>query len=187
MNCCDVPLILASDPRDTACERLAAAISCCRQCENDSVQPALSPGAITGQETLARFVPLIHFDSATGTVKPSLFEHARRMGMSVTRVEHTGPDGLARQQETRNYLGYVAASCADIRGVLWEGSRAYCIYDTALQDNTAHADVCQTVFWQKSWQGADCVRLSKSQQSAVRHSLQRVFGRIPMKAGSPSS
>lgn len=186
VNCLDVPSILASEPRDTACERLAGVVACC-QCENESVQPDFSPGVVADYETLARFVAPIDFDTASGTVKPSLFGHARRMGMSVTRIEHAGLDGLARQQGAKGYLGYVVASCADIREVLTERRRGYCVYDTALQDNPAHADICQAVFEATAELSTAYRKLSKSEQSAIRYKLQLVFGRVPLTAGSHPS
>lgn len=145
MNCQEVPSILATEPSKSACERLAAAKPACI-CESCSVEPTLSPGTVDAGETLARFVLALDFDDECKVVKPSLFSHAGTNGMSVTRVEHAGAAGLERQQRSKNYLGYVDASCRAVRSILNEVEQAFGVYDTALIDNHAHADVCQSVF-----------------------------------------
>ena len=145
MNCSNVPSILKSEPSRTACERLAAAKPDC-ECERCSVRPKNSPGPVSAAETLARFVPPHDFDAESNCVKPSLFSHAGTNGMSVTRVEHAGEAAMRHQQQSKNYLGYVDVKCAAIQEILHDDKRSFCIYDTALPDNAAHADVCQTVF-----------------------------------------
>jgi hypothetical protein len=90
--------------------------------------------------------------------------------MSVTRAEHAGADALANQQHSRGYKGYVIASCESVRKLAWEGERLFAIYDTALPDNHAHADVCQAVF------------RPRSKASEMRRHLQLVFTKIPKSA-----
>lgn len=167
--CLDVPAILMSVPSRNACERLAEEKPDCR-CEIDSVQPDLSPGIVQPSEELARFVSPQHFDAETGSVKSSLFSHAGTSGMSVTRIAHAGREGLASQQERKDYIGYVSASCGSIRELRFEIRRMFCVYDTAKADNRAHADVCQAVF------------RPRSQQSDMRRTLQRQFTRSPASA-----
>ena len=130
----------------------------------------MSPGPVSSFETLARFVADHDYDNETGTVKPSLFSHAGTNGMSVTRIERAGQNGLAHQQKDKGYLGYVTASCAAIRGLLLGSDRAFAVYDTALDENRAHADVCQAVF------------RPKSQASEMRRKLQLEFDRTPREA-----
>jgi hypothetical protein len=120
---------------------------------------------VGADETLARFVLTHDYDPEGNIVKPSLFAHAGTNGMSVTRVEQAGWEGMARQQLSRSYLGYVVASCAAVRNILHEDKRAFCVYDTALADNHAHADVCQTIF------------RPNSVKTALRRRLMLVFTR----------
>ena len=103
-------------------------------------------------------------------VKPSLFSHAGTNGMSVTRAERAGKEGLIKQQQTRNYVGYVDTTCRAVRGITSDGVRAFCVYDTAQADNRAHADVCQAIL------------RSKSVASQLRRELMLKFGRTPRSA-----
>lgn len=116
-----------------------------------------------GHERLARFVPARDYDPEEGTIKPTLFAHAGRTGMSVTRVDHSSPKSLADQQSSKAYIGYVVARCEDVRGISHEGEQVFAVYDTAIPENTAHADVCQSVF------GSD------SMASKLRRQLQKAF------------
>lgn len=136
-----------------------------------SVQPTLSPGIVTPEETLARFVTDHHFDHDAGIPKPSLFSHAGSIGMSITRIERAGAEKLADQQNRAKYLGYVTVSCKAVRALLWESERMFAVYDTALPDNTAHADVCQAAF------------RSKSRNSEMRRNLQTIFTRSLTQTG----
>jgi hypothetical protein len=164
VKCTDIPMELASEPRTKACERVAAAQPGCR-CEIESVQPDLSPGPVGLGETLARFVADHDFDRETMEVKSSLFSHVAVAGMSTTRIERAGNEALAQQQRSKSYLGYVLGSCKAIRSLDWEGERLFAIYDTAISENRAHADVCQAVF------------RPRSRASEMRRKLQLVFTR----------
>lgn len=169
LSCVAIPSTLSSEPRKTACERVASAFPACK-CESESVVPCLSPGTIKSTEELVRFVSDHDFDHETQEVKSSLFSHAGMNGMSVTRMESAGAEGLANQQRSGGYRGYVTASCEAIRKLAWEGERMFAIYDTALPDNHAHADVCQAVF------------KPRSKASAMRRQLQLLFTRSPVSA-----
>jgi hypothetical protein len=169
VDCHEVPSILSSEPQSSACERLAAAKPGC-VCESYSVEPTLSPGVVDSQETLARFVLPQDLDGTGNVVKPSLFSHAGTNGMSVTRAERAGKEGLIKQQQTRNYVGYVDTSCRAIRGIMSDDVRAFCVYDAAQTDNPAHADVCQAIF------------RSRSVASQLRRELMLTFGRTPKSA-----
>ncbi len=83
--------------------------------------------------------------------------------MSVTRVDLAGEAGLAEQQTSGGYLGYLLAVCRDIRGLRWEDQQLFAVYDTALTTNMSHADVCQAVF------------RPRSKQSEMRRRLQELF------------
>ena len=45
------------------------------------------------------------------------------------------------------YLGFIAASGRDIRALVsGDGTRLFCLYDTATAENEAHADICQNLY-----------------------------------------
>jgi hypothetical protein len=136
-------------------------------CEACSVEPAFSPGPVEAIEILVRFVPALDFDADTRTVKPSLFAHSGTIGMSVTRMNHLDSSELGLQEAARGYVGYVTAPAYDVRNLRSDGERLFAIYDTALPENKAHADICQAVFSQP-----------RSKLSEMRRQLQLVFDRV---------
>ncbi len=45
------------------------------------------------------------------------------------------------------YLGFIAARGRDIRALVsGDGTRLFCLYDTATTENEAHADICQNLY-----------------------------------------
>jgi hypothetical protein len=134
------------------------------------VKPGHSPGVVEPAEILARFVPPLDLDVETNTVKPSLFAHSGTIGMSVTRMKHAGPQELKAQQESRSYVGFVTAPSSAVRDLRMDGAQLFAIYDTALPDNKAHADVCQAIFQ------------PRSRVSEMRRQLQLAFERVPSSA-----
>jgi hypothetical protein len=144
VNCTEIPRILEELPSGTACKRVAERFPDCR-CECESVCPDLSPGIVENGETLARFVPLKDLDLETSTVKASLFDKATRNGMSVTRVEMASRETPVQRQKDKRFCGFVTATCGDIRAKMEDGKRLFSVYDTALETNTCHADVCAAV------------------------------------------
>jgi hypothetical protein len=129
--------------------------------ESESASPD-SPGIVEDAEILARQVlDPAFYDQATGEPKPTLFEHASSVGASVNRLLHTTSDqvhehGKARALERsdpgkpKTYVGYVTVNAGEVRRVVTGGNaigrrRGFGIYDTALPNDTSHADVCQLV------------------------------------------
>lgn len=124
-------------------------------CECESVS-RFSPGVVAGGEFLHRFVfsPLHMHD---GEVLPALFSDAKDKGLSCERgdalqiapqTHERGRQQAQRFNETkpedrpeRAYVGSVTASCSLIRALLMNEQRLLAIYDTALEENVAHADV----------------------------------------------
>lgn len=43
------------------------------------------------------------------------------------------------------YLKFTATCSGDVRELLRDGQRLFCIYDSATVENKAHADICQNV------------------------------------------
>jgi hypothetical protein len=162
LRCEEIPSILNVDSR-RGCEQVADKFPDCT-CEEHSVQPTLSPGPVIGTETLVRFVPAHDYDNEKKLIKPSLFSHAGTNGMSVTRIEKTDRPSLVQQESKGNYIGYVTAVCGAVRVLRWEACQVFAVYDTALPENRAHADVCQAIF------------RPRSKGSEMRRMLQRTFG-----------
>ncbi|QGZ62118.1 hypothetical protein [Paraburkholderia acidisoli] len=119
----------------------------------------LSPGVVAGGEDLLRqvFNPL-HIELDTGDLKPSAFDDASSMGLSVDREAHraakaTVTEGLARAEAAnaregstpRKLHGVARLRACDVRELKTEGARCFGVYDTAIESNIAHADVCQLI------------------------------------------
>jgi hypothetical protein len=165
VSCTDIPVLLAQEPREKGCARVAEAKPCgC--CELETVAPELSPGPVLADELLARFVSPFHYDAESQTVKSNLFSHAATIGMSVTRIGRASREVDAVSHVGSRYIGYVAAICSDIRSILSNGKRGFAVYDTAQNDNRAHADVCQMVLRPRSY------------ETELRRELQKIFGRF---------
>lgn len=111
-----------------------------------------SPGPVTDYETLVRFVssPLF-YDKKKGRLKPNLFSHVATKGCSIVRELHATDSNVSefvrnlaiRDQE---WIGVVTATCKGIRAIRIADTerRPLCIYDMALPNNPAHAEICQT-------------------------------------------
>ena len=116
-----------------------------------------SPGVVTSDEALCRltFNP-VHIDIDTKSLKPTAFDDASNKGLSVDRQTYrTIEESLAvgrlraeahnqsRQGSSSRYLwGYISIVSNLIRTIEYEGEKALGIYDTAMLDNPAHADIC---------------------------------------------
>lgn len=163
---------------DARCERLARlALDCI--CEAESVSP-YSPGPVSQAETLARLIySPHHIDRETGEVTEAAFSDVKDKGLSVQREAHAVPaeiwaigerklaDDVAKGKVDRKFLGIVVAQVQAIRMVTYDGgARALCVYDSALPDQQAHADVCQTV-------------APPSAMKRARKKLRDLFGRRP--------
>jgi hypothetical protein len=167
VNCTDIPRILDERPHRRACERLAQLLPDCH-CEQESVCPDLSPGIVRDDEIVARLVPKKYFDTATNTIKPSLFEKAAENGMSVTRLGSAGAH-IAERQAPGEIIGLVTALCKDVRAALHDGKRAFAIYDTAVPSNVYHAEICQTM----CYPGSLAIKLRRQLQETFSSKLLR--------------
>jgi len=148
MKCAEIPAFLREDGSGkTRCKRLAEQLCGC-DCEAESVEPNLSPGVIRNYEVLLRYVPLGHIDTDTRTIKPSLFSHAGQWGMSVDRNNYRTAE--SETQVKTEYVGVVQATADAVRAISDDLQRCFAVYDTALANNRAHADVCQIKFFTRS-------------------------------------
>lgn len=169
MNCRDIPAFLKHDGEpNTRCERLSTALGGA-QCEQESVRPGISPGIIGPEEPLVRYLSIYYIeDTPDGgrVVKPNAFSHAGTRGMSVDRSWHRSE---RRKAEVAHiYIGYVVATCTNIRSIQADRLRCFLVYDTALATNPAHADICQ------------CLFAPKSQQAKYRRRLRDAFDKVPI-------
>jgi hypothetical protein len=120
-------------------------------CEKECVS-SHSPGPVQHDETIVRMVCApIHVQTKKPELKPSFFNHAFTRGMSAQRLEKASDEEIATwvnrfvsADAERAWLGYVVAPTRGIREVRSPDSdeQGFCVYDTALEDNRAHVDVC---------------------------------------------
>lgn len=133
--------------------------------EDESVHPDRSPGPLRTDERVCR--PLTsptHFDQVGGTVKPTAFDDAANKGLSVDRLAFADlaailgkADERAKaynadgdKPEVREVIGHCEFAVSDLRAVLVQADgsgvpprRGLGVYDTALDGEREHADVCQ--------------------------------------------
>lgn len=128
---------------------------------------AHSPGVVANDEQLCRQVlDPTHFDSVSGTIKPTFFDDASDKGASCHRLGFASPDSVramtvARAEAMnvnppatgpRTAIGYTTFGAEEVRSIrtapltpAQEGRRGAAVYDTALPEDVSHADVCQLV------------------------------------------
>lgn len=122
-----------------------------------------SPGVVQNDEKLVRRVEdPTHFDAITGKIKPTFFDDASNKGASCFRLKHTTLVQIADNARkyvdeinknppstgVRTAIGYATFSADEVRKVLAPTEpprRGAAVYDTGLQNEPAHADVCQLV------------------------------------------
>lgn len=147
--------------------------------ENKSVTK-LSPGLVDDDETLARHIySPIHIDRETGAATPAAFSDATD-GMSVDRMSHTtvqeivdrGEEKAANDRENgkeREFQGFIEVACREVRGVVNENGRAFCVYDSAKTYNIAHADIHQ-------------VESPRAMSRGARRALMKAFSKTPRRS-----
>jgi hypothetical protein len=115
-----------------------------------------SPGPVDGGERVVRVVySPIHVDAQTGQLKPSVVDEASSRGCSVQREAHCpipavwdmgeriAAEKTAQEPaKPRAVQAVTVLAVAAVRALQAGGKRAVAVYDTALPDNIAHADVC---------------------------------------------
>lgn len=116
-----------------------------------------SPGPVASEEAVLRkcFNP-IHFEVETGELRPSAFADIKARGGSVDRPSHTTREAVIEEgrasakaknaestdKELRSLRALVRLPVAELRAMTSQNKRLYAVYDTALQLNKAHADIC---------------------------------------------
>jgi len=113
-----------------------------------------SPGIVKNTEIIARkiFSP-IQIDVESGEIKTAAFDDVSNKGLSVNRLSQITENGIHeageikanRDRESipdRQYCGFIKASVNKIRKDLEGENRVFAVYDTALENDISHADVC---------------------------------------------
>lgn len=120
-------------------------------CEQVSVSRH-SPGKVRDDEKLVPVITSHSYVAADGTLLPTIFDQRIKTGMSVDRRDFTNRaefDERAKRLVSENpskrqYLGAVSFSAKAVRQVFHNGVRCFGVYDTALSNNAAHAEIAQT-------------------------------------------
>jgi hypothetical protein len=119
-----------------------------------------SPGVVKNDEQIVRQVTHPNFfDDGSQKIKPIWFDDVANKGFSSDRLTYTTveevvhraqvraddrnakPENAGKTPVTVHSLGKLPVS--RIREISCNDARAFGVYDTALSDNVAHADVCQ--------------------------------------------
>lgn len=115
-----------------------------------------SPGPVSDDENLCRqvFSP-IHIDMDNKTLKPTALSDAENKGLSVFRLAHTKEseiinaghskalnDNLAGKPP-RDFVATINMNAGEVRTIKnHEGKPGFGIYDTALEHQISHSDIC---------------------------------------------
>lgn len=121
-------------------------------CEGCSVSDH-SPGVIDDDEILYRLLVPGHVRRGTSRIDSSAFRAVEALGLSVIRAGHVSPGELGRRALTyarqKNVplsdVSLGMARCGDVRAIASSGVRGYRVYDTAMEHDPAHADVCRAL------------------------------------------
>jgi len=148
---------LKTGPSGGRSQRLDAAQPCCR-CEDASVSPH-SPGCVGHGECLIRVLVAPQHVDKKGRPRAAALADAETHGLSLFRAGHIDDDLLrtvaerlverarAAQGAKAGVVGVLVMSCETIRKPRDEVDTGpcYCVYDTALKENHAHAEAFQRV------------------------------------------
>jgi hypothetical protein len=114
-------------------------------------QSEFSPGPVEDCEILIRIiVSPHHFKKGDTFLERAAFTRSelRNRGASAERKNLTKPTRLTHSShklltaEDRSIAGYALVECSSIRGIVdGMGNRIFCVLDTALECNPAHADI----------------------------------------------
>lgn len=110
-----------------------------------------SPGIVSEQEIVVRQVhsPL-HWDPVAKVVKLGFYDDLTNKGLSVNRLIHADVEVLSNdsadraQSSNREAIGFVkfpASTAGEVTAAVSDG--AVGVFDTALEKDKSHADVCQ--------------------------------------------
>ena len=124
-------------------------------CETECVS-AHSPGVVMDDELVVRTI--FHSDhiDAEGRLTPSSFRASMgNRGLSVDRLTYISTtDLLAKTSVSKNvqrFHCFATTRCGQIREPRDKESsrRLFAVYDTAMSENRAHAEICMNVYFEK--------------------------------------
>lgn len=133
---------------------------------------SLSPGVVKDSEDLIRAV-LDPIHMAGDEIKPALFDDVSSHGLSVHREEHLSINKIQERQQarvnkfnaekqaekpSRTFVGYVSLSTSELRLMKVGDRRSFGVYDTAIDSDVSHAEVCLLI-------------AEKQAKRSARHSL----------------
>jgi len=124
-----------------------------------------SPKTVSNEEVLCRqILSPVHYDRETNTFTTAAFADASSIGMSVNRLGYTSKEHIARMandrvgqhnqsnpDKQRSFFGTIHFVCDDIRQITVQTEedvnpvRGFAVYDTALEQDRSHADICEIV------------------------------------------
>lgn len=125
-----------------------------------SSSSCFSPGPVSNSELLYRQAPSpLFYDDETGKLKPTAFDEVFNRGCSVDRGSHSSIDDIYRRgaqrvekfntdnpdKPRRSFSAVAELTCAEIRAHTVDGAQAVGVYDTALETNVSHAELCQII------------------------------------------
>lgn len=120
------------------------------ECERMCVS-RYSPGPVADRETIVSVVTSRSYVSHHGQVEPTLFERRMSNGISTDRKAYTTledydhrAESLVAESEKKEICGSIELLVGGIRGISFDGDRAIAVYDTALKENTSHAEIACT-------------------------------------------
>lgn len=138
------------DATDRVERIIASAASCvCEQCR---ISPH-SPGSIEADEILTRFANFPFQITKTGKIKTGMFSHTANRGCSIQRETKATNNELVASLEQflsgrddATWKGILQARTSDVRSIVLSDAkeRAVCVYDTADENNPAHAEMCNS-------------------------------------------
>ena len=141
----------AIDVKARALEFATAAPNCV--CELYTTSPH-SPGVINDGEMLTRFIfSPIHINKKTGAVLSSAFSYANTSGCSVQREGFASAEELNRwltkyleSNSEHHWMGTLDCNSALVKSLVLHDSpnRVVGVYDTAEENNPAHAEIFRT-------------------------------------------
>lgn len=167
--------------------RISEAFSDC-ECEGCSASPH-SPGPVSGNETLVRkhFIP-VHFCEEDGKCTHDAYADVYRRGLSVNRKRHTTGEEIIRRAEQAVSESMRQGKSTKVDYVLatskWrnlsnyrfsDGSRFFCVYDTATEHDHSHADVVRARFHDKLSRGAKMAILDALAESFEIEEIEDIF------------
>lgn len=116
-----------------------------------------SPGPVLDNENIYRQAPSpVFYDLQTGKLTPTAFDDVFKRGCSVDRESHAPLGDIYRrgfertiafnkanpEKQPRTFSAIAKLSSKEVREHKVEGAQSMGIYDTALENNISHAEIC---------------------------------------------